>query len=453
MVNSVKNYNEQPLSTAAEWDSSFINNSPYVHDLLNKIEEVALCSVDPIGITIALTGSLGSGKSSIVKQTLSCLKEEYSCLELSVNNSDENSGNDSVQKIPDAEVTDSSNPHEGSPTTMKIKLQVSEFRCLWFQNDEALMLGFVEHLSTQISSIEKEAGKKFLNIASSILRLGGIGVQTYLAFNGISLPSSVVDAAKKAAEKLGDSQKEANESSESIEELLSSLHKALEQKDAKESKKRILIVLDDLDRLDSNEVLAMFRLIKTFGNLPNIMFLLVYDNDIVSAIVEKHFPESKGNYLDKFIQLQVDIMPPKRVAIIEQLKNRVLCLIEKTREELDDASLSTNKIVFEDIDLSNEQNGNSIKLNKLNLEDLIARYIKTPRELNLIAMATSCSWMKCNKLICLRDLVALEILKRYEKKHYRSLFDVTDELELKKDYTGLNKDKLQNTQKRLYRLK
>ena len=57
MVNSVKNYNEQPLSTEAEWDSSFINNSPYAYDLLNKIEEVVSCSANPLGITIALTGS------------------------------------------------------------------------------------------------------------------------------------------------------------------------------------------------------------------------------------------------------------------------------------------------------------------------------------------------------------------------------------------------------------
>ena len=278
------------------------------------------------------------------------------------------------------------------------------------------------------------------------MNLSEIGVQTLLASNGIAVPKNVVQKFfKYIFDKFANFRKKANENSESNEELLSSLHEALEQKNAKESKKRILIVLDDLDRLDSNEVLAMFRLIKTFGNLPNIMFLLVYDNDIVSAIVEKHFPESKGKYLDKFIQFQIDVMPPKRVAIIEQLKNRVLCLIEKTREELDDASLSSHNIVFEGIKLSNEKNGDSIKFDKLNLDDLIASYIKTPRESNLIAMATSCSWIKCNKLICLRDLVALEILKRYEKGHYRSLYDVTDELELKKDYTGLNKDKLQNT--------
>ena len=108
MVNSVKNYNEQPLSTEAEWESTIIDNSPYVRDLLNKIKEVVSCDVDPIGLTIALTGALGSGKSSIVKQTLRKLKDEYSCLELSENNSEENLGNDSEQQLVDAEVADSS---------------------------------------------------------------------------------------------------------------------------------------------------------------------------------------------------------------------------------------------------------------------------------------------------------------------------------------------------------
>ena len=134
MVNSVKNYNEQPLSTAAEWDSSFINNSPYVHDLLNKIEEVALCSVDPIGITIALTGALGSGKSSIVKQTLHNLKSKYSDLVVYENNIKENSINDlepTSNCLEPTEAADTANHNDGLPTTTsKIDLNVFEFRRL-----------------------------------------------------------------------------------------------------------------------------------------------------------------------------------------------------------------------------------------------------------------------------------------------------------------------------------
>lgn len=434
MVNSVKNYNEQPLSTKAEWDSSFIKNSPYVHDLLNKIEEVVSCNADPIGVTIALTGALGSGKSSIVKQTLSSLKAEYSYFELSENNSEENLGNDSAQKLVDAEVTDSSSHNKGSLAARKIELKVSEFRCLWFHNDETLMLGFVEHLSAQISSIEKDAGKKFLKIASSILRLGGIGVQTYLALNGTSLPSSVVDEVIKLVEKSADKQKNPHESSESIEELLSSLHKELEQKDAKESKKRILIVLDDLDRLDSTEVLAMFRLIKTFGNLPNIMFLLVYDNDIVSAIVDKHFPESKGKYLDKFIQLRVNMLPARKQSIVDQLKDSILksCDIKEC-PYMADKLLNAGYFCSEQFknDLRNNEfnkhllSGNNPdesdsfadqKVENFNIDSLIAYNLSNLREVCLIKNAVAISWEHFKHQISLSDILAIEIFKQYNSE-------------------------------------
>ena len=452
MVNSVKNYNEQPLSTKAEWDSSFIKNSPYVHDLLNKIEEVVSCNADPIGVTIALTGALGSGKSSIVKQTLSSLKAEYSYFELSENNSEENLGNDSAQKLVDAEVTDSSSHNKGSLAARKIELKVSEFRCLWFHNDETLMLGFVEHLSAQISSIEKDAGKKFLKIASSILRLGGIGVQTYLAFNGISLPSSIVDEVIKLVEKSADKQKNPPESSESIEELLSSLHKELEQKDAKESKKRILIVLDDLDRLDSTEVLAMFRLIKTFGNLPNIMFLLVYDNDIVSAIVDKHFPESKGKYLDKFIQLRVNMLPARKQSIVDQLKDSILksCDIKECPYMADKLSsagyfcseqfkndLSNNefeiKLISREppdvIDSFVEQ-----KVKNFNIDSLIAYNISNLREMCLIKNAVATSWEHFKHQISLSDILAIEIFKQYNSG---LLYEIYSKIDLYNFHDGI----------------
>lgn len=452
MFNSVKNYNEQPLSTKEEWNSSLINNSPYVHDLLNKIEEVVSCNADPIGVTIALTGALGSGKTSIVKQTLLNLKAEYSYLELSENNSEENLGNDSAQQLVDAEVADSSGHNEGSTAARKIELKVSEFRCLWFQNDESLMLGFVKHLSAQISSIEKDAGNKFLKIASSILRLSGIGVQTYLAFNGIPLHNSVVDAANKVVEKWTDSQKEANESSESIEELLSSLHEALEQKDAKESKKRILIVLDDLDRLDSNEVLAMFRLIKTFGNLPNIMFLLVYDNDIVSAIVDKHFPESKGKYLDKFIQLRVNMLPARKQSIVDQLKDSILksCDIKECPYMADKLSsagyfcseqfkndLSNNEFEIQLISREPPEVIDSFveqKVKNFNIDSLIAYNISNLREVGLIKNAVATSWEHFKHQISLSDILAIEIFKQYNSG---LLYEIYSKIDLYNFHDGI----------------
>ena len=435
MVNSVKNYNEQPLS-ATEWESTIIDNSLYVRDLLNKIEEVAFCSVDPIGITIALTGALGSGKSSIVKQTLQNLKSKYGDLVVYENNIEENSINDlepTSNCLESTKTADTANHNDGLPTTSKIDLNVSEFRCLWFQNDEALMLGFIEHLSAQISSIDKEVGKKFLKIAFRILRLCGVMfAQAYLAQHGITLPADIVET-------LAGSKKEPHESSASINELLSSLRKALEQNDAKESKKRILIVLDDLDRLDSNEVLAMFRLIKTFGNLPNIMFLLVYDNDIVSAIVEKHFPESKGKYLDKFIQLRVNMLPARKQRIVDQLKDSILksCDIKECSymaDKLSNAGHFCSEQYIHDLakmkqDESHESEMKDDEKQELDMfivNTIIAHNLSNARDVSLIKNAVTTSWEFCQHQISLSDILVIEIIKQYRNDDLYRIYSYTD---------------------------
>lgn len=118
-------------------------------------------------------------------------------------------------------------------------------------------------------------------------------------------------------------------------------------------------------------------------------------------------------------------------------------MIEKDHKEIGDNSLYSNKPVFNEIKVKTEESNDSIKFNNLSLDDLIANYVKTPRELNLIAMATSNSWIKCNKLICCRDLIALEILKRYEKQHYLNLCDAADEFDFKKSYFKINTYNLQ----------
>ena len=76
--------------------------------------------------------------------------------------------------------------------------------------------------------------------------------------------------------------------------------------------------------MEKNEIIAIFKLIKTFGNLRNVMFLLVYDNDIISQVVNNHFPEAKGKYLEKFLQLRVDMLPISRYSIVEQLKKSIV---------------------------------------------------------------------------------------------------------------------------------
>src|SRR5262249_37240448 len=52
------------------------------------------------------------------------------------------------------------------------------------------------------------------------------------------------------------------------------------------SGRKFLVTIDDIDRLESAEVKAIMQLVKSIGQLPNVIYLLAYDRDIVAAALD-----------------------------------------------------------------------------------------------------------------------------------------------------------------------
>ncbi|MCU7558434.1 KAP family P-loop NTPase fold protein [Macrococcus capreoli] len=82
------------------------------------------------------------------------------------------------------------------------------------------------------------------------------------------------------------------------------------QKYLKLSRKKILIVIDDIDRLDKNEILSLFRLIKLVSDFENIHFLLAMDKNIVSSVLNQNYMSDEiygNNFLEKIVNLPIEI--------------------------------------------------------------------------------------------------------------------------------------------------
>ncbi|MCE4956046.1 KAP family P-loop NTPase fold protein [Macrococcoides caseolyticum] len=76
------------------------------------------------------------------------------------------------------------------------------------------------------------------------------------------------------------------------------------------SKKKILIVIDDIDRLEKNEILSLFRLIKLVSDFENIHFLLAMDKNIVSSVLNQNYMSDEiygNNFLEKIVNLPIEI--------------------------------------------------------------------------------------------------------------------------------------------------
>ncbi|AMB59791.1 hypothetical protein AWU67_14030 [Microterricola viridarii] len=91
----------------------------------------------------------------------------------------------------------------------------------------------------------------------------------------------------------------------------------------------VLIVLDDLDRLSSAELLEVFKLVRFVGRLPNIYYLLCYDEKTLIDLLENtdlvgaRHSRRALDYLEKIVQLRFDI-PPMRTDLVMQLFEEAL---------------------------------------------------------------------------------------------------------------------------------
>ena len=78
-----------------------------------------------------------------------------------------------------------------------------------------------------------------------------------------------------------------------------------------EQKKLVVVFMDDIDRLDKDEIHAIFRLIKLSANFENVIYVLAFDPEIVEdALSERYFSKKQiagQNFLEKIVQVPINL--------------------------------------------------------------------------------------------------------------------------------------------------
>lgn len=82
------------------------------------------------------------------------------------------------------------------------------------------------------------------------------------------------------------------------------------------SRKRVIILIDDIDRLDKNETHTLFRLIKACTDFPNVSYVLAFDDTVVSKAIGERYggsDEPAGrSFLEKIVQVPLPLPVPAR---------------------------------------------------------------------------------------------------------------------------------------------
>lgn len=330
MGGSVSNYfNDSPIERREE---DLYGVTSFSEALAKSILNIK----DPIGTTIALNGAWGSGKSSTVN-------------------------------LIRAELSEAKDSH----------LIVTEFKCWWYRGEEALALAFLQQLNSVLGEQFGDKTRKLVRkLGRGILQAGPV-IGPAIALTPVGWLSGLVGGLFDVAKRLFPDE-------EPLETVFRELSKVLEAEN-----RRFLVIIDDMDRLSSEEALAIFRLIKSVGRLPNVMYLVVFDRQLAEQAINEKYPSEGPHFLEKIIQAGFELPMP----VSTDLNNAVLASIDEICGTPSEDQIVRFMNVFYDV---------------------VAPYITSPRHVSRFQNAISVTWPAIAGEVNLADFVALEILRLYE---------------------------------------
>lgn len=170
------------------------------------------------------------------------------------------------------------------------------------------------------------------------------------------------------------------------------------------SSKKMVIIIDDMDRLSSQEMRQIFRIVKNNADFKNTVYILSFDREIVEKAVSIDDKLNGRTYIEKIVNVEYDITEPPHYL----LKNYLLKQFEKVIKPLS----SKDTICF-----SEDNDKWSCIFNQIYNNVSTIREIK--RYINLISFKLNQFINKTTLEINLIDYFAIEFI-RFKFPDYHS---------------------------------
>jgi predicted KAP-like P-loop ATPase len=77
----------------------------------------------------------------------------------------------------------------------------------------------------------------------------------------------------------------------------------------------VLVVIDDIDRLTTNEILEVFQLVKANADFPKLIYLLLFERSIVSKALNRISGGRGNEFLEKIVQVGYHVPHASREAV------------------------------------------------------------------------------------------------------------------------------------------
>lgn len=236
------------------------------------------------------------------------------------------------------------------------------------------------------NKIEVQNNKEFKKKVGKALNDYSGAFDALLFVPGVS--SGFVKSLKSLARVLGDNLREKVDLDRTKDILEKALIKA---------NKKIIVVIDDIDRLTNSQIRDVFQLVKQVADFPNVIYVLAMDREVVrSALTEVH--NIDGNeYLEKIIQIPFELPELRKL----RLHDIFFTKLDQITNNLPD------KVVWDKSYWSNV------------FRNCIEPYINTLRDVNRVTNTFQFRYEMLYQETSFEDMVGITALEVLEPKLYK----------------------------------
>jgi len=200
-----------------------------------------------------------------------------------------------------------------------------------YQGESQLLLSFFETLASAVGQslkTKKEEMGKWLRTLGTALSTVSVGVGLINASPG------------SAIQNLGESL-----SSVDIQDKRGQLEALL-----CESGTRIVIMIDDIDRLDDNEIATIFKLVKLAADFTHTAYILAFDQAVVTKALAKRYADSEesgSSFIEKIVQVPIEL-PRSDESVLQTMTLQAMTrILEAAEIELADDDVNRFSLVFQ----------------------------------------------------------------------------------------------------------
>lgn len=189
-------------------------------------------------------------------------------------------------------------------------------------------------------------------------------------------------------------------SDDSLNKLKDKISKKLEK-----LPKKVVILIDDTDRLEGNEVFEILRLIRNTADFKNVIYIATYDKEYVTDVLKANKIKDPSAYLEKIFQTEVHLLKVEGYELWETL--------------MKDLRLQTLKEDFINFDIG----GLIIEHHEL-IFKILSNYRQVKRFTRQFSAYLDYLYSTKENLIhelSIIDLFWIELLQTYDKKVYNKL--------------------------------